>query len=261
MGKRRYELKCLNCGKTFYGQKKHSKFCSRKCVGAYTIRTFGQPMRRPDVRQKVARAERGKHISEETRRKISIARKGKPLTSKQKSQLARLHALLRKTGGGKARWCNLPESEARKLFEDYQQSRVNGRTWAQSKEGDFEAIKKLFLKYFPHEYEDFVELKMDRKTSAYAIGRQFEYRVKKYFKEKGYWVLRSPHSAGPADLVALKKGEVLLIQCKVSKQYPQKERNTLQTLATSIGAQAFFVYRGRAPKFKLIFEYIPNKEA
>jgi Holliday junction resolvase len=213
-------------------------------------------MDRPEVRAKISQKLKGRKFSEEHRRKISDAVKRTGMTERRKEQLARLHALLRQTGGGKAKWCKLTEKEARELFEDYKKSHMDCRTWAKAKLGvdSFDSIRKVWRKYFPHEYEDFIELKMDRKTVAYARGRAFEWRVKRDLQGKGYWVLRSSRSVGVADLVAIKKGEILLVQCKTGSDMSIKEKDQLITLAKSVGAKAFFVHRGKAPQYALIYE-------
>lgn len=52
----------------------------------------------------------------------------------------------------------------------------------------------------------------------YLAGRRFEYKVKKYYENKGYTVLRTSGSHGFADLVAIKRQDhlihILFIQCK-----------------------------------------------
>lgn len=48
--------------------------------------------------------------------------------------------------------------------------------------------------------------------------------------------LRSPRSGGPADIVAIKKGCQLLVQCKRSMCCGVNEWNTLFDLAESVGA-------------------------
>lgn len=92
------------------------------------------------------------------------------------------------------------------------------------------------------------------KTSAYARGRRFEWRVKRHLEGEGYFVLRSPRSEGPADLVAIRRGEVLLVQCKTGSWISADSRDALLGLARSIGAKAVFVHRGKAPRYELIFE-------
>ena len=51
----------------------------------------------------------------------------------------------------------------------------------------------------------------------YRRGSAFERRVKEMLELEGYYVVRSAGSHGVADLVAVKPGEVLFVQCKTSK--------------------------------------------
>ncbi|MFQ5710291.1 MAG: hypothetical protein ACE5GD_00785 [Candidatus Geothermarchaeales archaeon] len=51
--------------------------------------------------------------------------------------------------------------------------------------------------------------------SKYARGAKFERRVKKYFEGLGYLVIRAAGSK-PIDLVCIRDGEVLLVECKTS---------------------------------------------
>ena len=58
----------------------------------------------------------------------------------------------------------------------------------------------------------------------YIAGRRFEYKVKKYYENKGYTVLRTSGSHGFADLVAVKKNvrTIIFIQCKNRKPTKQE---------------------------------------
>jgi Holliday junction resolvase hjc len=49
----------------------------------------------------------------------------------------------------------------------------------------------------------------------YRRGRHFEYVRMKYWRGKGYTVIRSAGSHGPFDLIAFRNHEVHFIQCKV----------------------------------------------
>ena len=53
--------------------------------------------------------------------------------------------------------------------------------------------------------------------NRYAKGRRFEYRVKEWLEERGFYVVRSAGSKGIADLVALKDNQTFLVQCKAYK--------------------------------------------
>lgn len=256
MGRKKLYLhECLWCHKTFLGFKCR-KFCDAKCAGKYNIRQRINPMHIPEVAKKCSKKNKGRPFSKEHKKNLSIARKGKPLTKKQKEQLKRLHEKNRGANHPKSIIAKTTKKEARCLFEDYKKSHQRLDVWAKSKGTSQSTARGIFLRFFPHEYEDFIELKMDRKTSAYATGRAFEYRVKKYYTEKEYFVLRSPQSKGLADLVALKKGEALLIQCKVSGILPNSEAEKLTSLANSIGAKAIVASRGRASEYQIIIKYL-----
>jgi Holliday junction resolvase-like predicted endonuclease len=54
----------------------------------------------------------------------------------------------------------------------------------------------------------------------YIAGRNFEYKVKKYYEKQGYTVLRTSGSHGFADLIAIKHdyiSSIIFIQCKNHK--------------------------------------------
>lgn len=51
-------------------------------------------------------------------------------------------------------------------------------------------------------------------ASQYQRGATAERRVKKYFEERGYFVVRSAGSHSPVDLVAVLDGKVTFVQVK-----------------------------------------------
>ena len=68
----------------------------------------------------------------------------------------------------------------------------------------------------------------------YQSGRNFEYRVKKYLEEKGYYVMRSAGSKTPFDLIAVPTWDgvtllpdILLIQCKHGAKIGKVERDRI----------------------------------
>jgi Holliday junction resolvase len=99
-------------------------------------------------------------------------------------------------------------------------------------------------------YKKKKKIKRISKNKSYQKGRQFEYRVKKYFERLGYYVKRSYASKGAEDLIAIKSiyndkisnvyfSEVLLIQCKnlkVERKLSQREVNNLLALSKQTGA-------------------------
>lgn len=52
----------------------------------------------------------------------------------------------------------------------------------------------------------------------YAKGYRFEVRVKKHLESKGWTVFRQGKSAFP-DLIAIKNGNVILVECKNHKRF------------------------------------------
>lgn len=74
------------------------------------------------------------------------------------------------------------------------------------------------------------------RRSNYARGRDLEHRVRTHLREEGYEVLRTAGSKSKVDLVALKPGQILFVQCKRSGALPPAEWNALWDLAAMVGA-------------------------
>ena len=72
--------------------------------------------------------------------------------------------------------------------------------------------------------------------SLYRSGQAFEYRVRDALRAMGYYCLRSPQSRSPLDLVAIKRGAVLFVQCKRSGALGVDAWNALYELAAACGA-------------------------
>lgn len=88
----------------------------------------------------------------------------------------------------------------------------------------------------------------------YNAGRRFEYQVRDFLRSKGWWVLRSAGSKSPCDLVALRSGEMMLIQCKKSGNLSTVERDQLIELSRE--HQCLVVLVKRSEKGKLQFEEV-----
>jgi Holliday junction resolvase len=67
-------------------------------------------------------------------------------------------------------------------------------------------------------------------------GRTFEYTCRDHLRDAGYWVMRSPASKSVVDMVAIKPGQVLFVQCKVNGRLDPAEFNALWTAARAAGA-------------------------
>ncbi len=84
--------------------------------------------------------------------------------------------------------------------------------------------------------------------SGYSDGRRLEYAARDVLAADGYEVFRSAGSKGTADLIAIKPGDIVLVQCKKSKPIGPAERDALRSLATKIHAvplEARWVKDGR----------------
>lgn len=71
---------------------------------------------------------------------------------------------------------------------------------------------------------------------SYAKGRRFEYAVRDALIGDGYEVLRSAGSKTKIDLVAIKRDELLFVQCKEDGRCSPAERTKLIELAQMVEA-------------------------
>ncbi len=86
--------------------------------------------------------------------------------------------------------------------------------------------------------------------SNYSNGAELERAAKKSLEADGYYVIRSAGSKGLADLIALKPGELLLVQCK-RRYIGPAERMAFRMLAIRLGALPLlgeWVKEGRAAR-------------
>ena len=70
----------------------------------------------------------------------------------------------------------------------------------------------------------------------YRSGKRFEDRTGLHLTENGYFTVRAGGSRGVADLVAVKPGQVLLVQCKTDGKLPPGPWNALYDAAAACGA-------------------------
>jgi len=82
-------------------------------------------------------------------------------------------------------------------------------------------------------------------------GRRFEYRVRDFFKKNGFVVIRAAQSK-PIDLVCLRRGEAILVECKTEKSaLGMRRKQELLSLAEAAGALPLLSVR---KKRNLIFK-------
>lgn len=133
-------------------------------------------------------------------------------------------------------WKYLDEDTARHIFEEFKNSkRCTVELYCKQRGWDDLGFSRTMQKYFPDEWDAVIESRSP-KRSPYQIGRSFEYRCRDYFKKLKYFTLRSPRSGGVVDVVAIKKGCVLFLQCKKAGYIGVGEWNKLYELAISVGA-------------------------
>ena len=132
-------------------------------------------------------------------------------------------------------WNNMSEKEATSFWEEFKKSKYGLVKYCKYKNFGLSGFSKTMKKYFFDEWEHVMELKVP-KTSKYKRGRSFEYRTRDDLKKKGFFVLRSPASRSPVDLIAIRKNEILCVQCKMNGAIGVIEWNKLLDLANSIGA-------------------------
>lgn len=91
----------------------------------------------------------------------------------------------------------------------------------------------------------------------YDAGRRFEWAVRDALVTDGYDVIRSAGSKGKVDLVAIKPGQLLFIQCKTNGLCPPAERAELIRVAGRADALPIVAYKGtegrqRPVKYRLL---------
>ena len=154
--------------------------------------------------------------------------------------LARKLGLIQPYGKGRrnlytAVWKHMDEKQAGIIFESFKAQSLGMGRFCKQKGFDDLGFSRTMQKFFPEEWEHVLELKVP-KQSLYRLGRAVEYRARDHLRKLGYFVLRSPASKSPIDLVAIRKGQILFIQCKRSGLLGPDEWNELFRLCASVGA-------------------------
>ena len=81
--------------------------------------------------------------------------------------------------------------------------------------------------------------------SNYEVGRRLEYRIRDLFRRNGYFVVRAAQSK-PIDLVCLRNGRSVLVECKAGRSFLGRERKReLLELAKQAGASIVLARRRR----------------
>ncbi len=84
----------------------------------------------------------------------------------------------------------------------------------------------------------------------YIRGRALEYDVIHDYKNRGWWACRMAGSHSEVDVIALKQGEIHLIQCSTKKAGKSKtDLLALLELAKENGVRAYHAYRDKGIKY------------
>jgi len=138
----------------------------------------------------------------------------------------------------------MSERAAGLLFDEFKRSPLTLQDYCKRRRWDKNGFRNAMREHFGDEWEHVIEAKVPR-TTLYRRGRRFEYRVRDYLQAAGYFVLRSPASRSPIDLLAVGKGQSLFVQAKRSGYCGPQEWNELLGLAESVqGAVPLLVEPG-----------------
>lgn len=148
-----------------------------------------------------------------------------------------------------APWKYITEQAARMLFDQFKASSLGVMEWCKRQQLDDESFREAMRSRWPDEWEHVIESKTPL-TSPYRRGRALEYRIRDQLRDDGYFTMRSPSSKSPVDVVAIKHGEVLFVQCKRGGILAPAEWNVLYDLAVSCGALPILAENPRAGAYR-----------
>ena len=84
----------------------------------------------------------------------------------------------------------------------------------------------------------------------YANGARLERDAKDQLETDGYWCVRSAGSKGVVDVLAMKPGQMLMVQAKKDGVCPPAERAALLELASRFEALPLVAFRDRGVKYR-----------
>lgn len=131
-------------------------------------------------------------------------------------------------------WKGMSQEVAQVIWDDFKTSSLGLGHYCRSKGYDDLGFARTMREHFGDEWDHVIELKAP-KQSFYHLGRAFEYTIRDRLKAAGYFVMRSPASRSPIDLMAVAPGVVLMVQCKRGGDLGVEEWNILFDLAESTG--------------------------
>ena len=99
-----------------------------------------------------------------------------------------------------------------------------------------------------------------RPANTAAQGRRIEWAARDYLNDNGYDVVRAAASKGPADLVAMKPGQLLVVNVKKTDPPGPKERAALLRVASHLPGVALPLV-ALGPASRLTFRRLTGHEA
>ena len=86
---------------------------------------------------------------------------------------------------------------------------------------------------------------------SYRRGRRLEYEVRDFFESRGWVVVRAAASK-PVDLVCLRNGQVVLVECKYNDRPSSKELERLSEFSRATGVRVLLAVRPKYGKLRVI---------
>lgn len=142
----------------------------------------------------------------------------------------------------------------RDLFSEYIRSSQTAKQICAKHEFSRSRFNFIVRSFVGKDEYKLIEKSRKPKQTPYKLGRSLEYAVANSFRKAGYWTIRAAQSRGEADVVAIRDGEIILIQCKRGGLIDKEEWNDLFHLASRLKASAVIADRrtGRGVNLNLI---------
>ena len=132
-------------------------------------------------------------------------------------------------------WKYMTDVAAEVIWADFKACSLGVGMYCKKRGYDDLGFSRTMRKKFADEWDHVIELKAP-KQSLYRIGRAFEYRVRDDLRTFGFFVMRSPQSKSPTDLIAIRPDLNLFVQCKRTGTMAVEEWNEFYELCLSSGA-------------------------
>lgn len=132
-------------------------------------------------------------------------------------------------------WLYMSEDEAATIWDHFKRNSLGLIAYCKKQGYDDLGFSRTMKQFFADEWESVMEAKQPRQ-GLYRYGRQFEYRVRDALRKAGFYAQRSPASKSVLDILAVRPGEVWMVQCKRGGALGVVEWNALYDTAHAYGA-------------------------